>query len=568
MKKFLLLTTALATFSGVFAKKVAFVVDMTGQTVGPNGVHVAGNFQNWNPGGTPLLPIPGQPNMYGTLLDINAKQVIEFKLINGNDWPQEESVPALVKKGHPLNGQDNGNRWRYIDSTANDTTVINLKFSAEAPTGKFAVRLAVDMQKVTTISPLGVSIAGTIQTAAGFPEWTPGATGMANLFSDKNKVFEVILYVPTGSYEFKYVNGNAWGSDESVPTTCAPSNNRTINVSGNIAVPKVCYSSCDACITRPIPQYNVTVSVDMSTNCNIDSVEVIGELVGGWGSGIKINPVSSGSKVYSYSFKADSSSGRQYKFRYFSEGKKDIKWENVATPSTNRVLDLKSDTVLPTTCFSSFAPCTPSPAPSNITFKVDLSDETPQVVYLICDFKGFKDGAIRMSPVAGAPGAFTTTVNNVCPTNIVYRFGNGTDSTDEKIYEVFKVETDSSCRKPNGFGGHNRILERTTTNQTVYFKYGSCTLGKASTTQLGLNQTSLQLFPNPTGNFTVLSFNDNAKFHTINIVDITGKVVRTIENYDLSTLKIEKAELKSGLYFVNVSNENSEKATVKLLIQE
>ncbi len=111
-------------------------------------------------------------------------------------------------------------------------------------------------------------------------------------------------------------------------------------------------------------------------------------------------------------------------------------------------------------------------------------------------------------------------------------------------------------------------MNRTATDQTVYFKFGSCKLGKASTTQLGLNQTSLQLFPNPTNNFTVLSFNDNAKFHTINIVDITGKVVRTIENYDLSTLKIEKAELKSGLYFVNVSNENSEKATVKLLIQE
>lgn len=562
MKKFLLLTTALATFSGVFAKKVAFVVDMTGQTVGSNGVHVAGNFQNWNPGGTPLLPIPGQPNMYGTLLDINAKQVIEFKLINGNDWPQEESVPALVKKGHPLNGQDNGNRWMYIDSTANDTTVINLKFSAAAPTGKYAVRFAVDMQKVASIASDGVFLAG------DFTNWASNQRKMTNLFGDKNKVFEYIALLDTTGYGYKFLNGvNGW---ESVSGSCIPvgSSNRQIKASADVALTRVCFGSCDACPTAPIPQYNVTVSVDMSTNCNIDSVEVIGELVGGWGSGIRINPVSSGSKVYSYSFKADSSSGRQYKFRYFSEGKKDIKWENVATPSTNRVLNLKSDTVLPTTCFSSFAPCTPSPAPSNITFKVDLSGETPQVVYLICDFKGFKDGAIRMTPVAGAPGAFTTTVNNVCPTNIVYRFGNGTDSTDEKIYEVFKVETDSSCRKPNGFGGHNRILERTTTNQTVYFKYGSCTLGKASTTQLGLNQTSLQLFPNPTGNFTVLSFNDNAKFHTINIVDITGKVVRTIENYDLSTLKIEKAELKSGLYFVNVSNENSEKATVKLLIQE
>ncbi len=561
MKKFLLLTTALATFSGVFAKKVAFVVDMTGQTVGPNGVSVAGNFQNWNPGGTPLLPIPGQPNMYGTILDINAKQVIEFKLVNGNSWNVAENVPALVAKPHPLNGQSgDANRWMYIDSTKNDTTLIDLKFGASAPTGKYAVRFAVDMQKVTTISSDGVLLAGS------FTSWAAGQKRMANLFADKNKVFEYIALLDTAQHTYKFLNGiNGW---ESVSGSCVIGNDRGVKASADVALARVCFGSCDACPTAPIPQYNVTMSVDMSTNCNVDSVEIIGEFVGGWGSGIRINPVSSGSKVYSYSFKADSSSGRQYKFRYFSEGKKDIKWESISTVSGNREINLKSDTVLPVNCFSSFAPCTPLPAPSNVTFKVDLDTLTPQIVYLICDFKGFKDGAIRMTRVTGANGAYTATINNICPGTVIYRFGNGTDSTSDAIYENFLDSTDRACTKPNGVGGFNRVLARTATDQTVYFKWGSCKLGKASTTQLGLNQTSLQLFPNPTNNFTVLSFNDNAKFHTINIVDITGKVVRTIENYDLSTLKIEKAELKSGLYFVNVSNENSEKATVKLLIQE
>lgn len=559
MKKFLLLTTALATFSGVFAKKVAFVVDMTGQTVGSNGVHVAGNFQNWNPGGTPLLPIPGQPNMYGTLLDINAKQVIEFKLINGNDWPQEESVPALVKKGHSLNGQDNGNRWMYIDSTANDTTVINLKFSAAAPTGKYAVRFAVDMEKVATIAPEGVLLAGS------FTSWADGQKRMANLFADKNKVFEYIALLDTAQHGYKFKNGdNGW---ESVSGSCLVGNDRGVKASADVALAKVCFASCDACPTAPIPQYNVTLRVDMTSSCGVDSVDVAGGLIpGGWGAGSKLTPVSSGSKTYSVSFKLDSANGIQYKFRYYSAGKQT--WESVSTGSGNRELNLKSDSVLPANCFSSFAPCNPLPAPSNVTFKVDLNGQTPQVVYLICDFKDFKNGAIRMTPVAGAPGAYTTTINNICPGTVAYRFGNGTDSTSDAIYENFLDSTDRACTKPNGVGGFNRELVRTATNQTVYFKWGSCKLGTASTTQLGLNQTSLQLFPNPTNNFTVLSFNDNAKFHTINIVDITGKVVRTIENYDLSTLKIEKAELKSGLYFVNVSNENSEKATVKLLIQE
>ena len=41
MKKLLLFTAALGLFSGAFAKKVKFQVDMTGKTVNANGVSVA-----------------------------------------------------------------------------------------------------------------------------------------------------------------------------------------------------------------------------------------------------------------------------------------------------------------------------------------------------------------------------------------------------------------------------------------------------------------------------------------------------------------------------------------------
>ena len=61
MKRLLLITAALGIFSGVYAKKVKFQVDMTGKTVSPNGVHIAGSFQkaagapdDWQPGATAL----------------------------------------------------------------------------------------------------------------------------------------------------------------------------------------------------------------------------------------------------------------------------------------------------------------------------------------------------------------------------------------------------------------------------------------------------------------------------------------------------------------------------------
>ena len=38
---------------------VTFRVDMNGQTVSPDGVHIAGNFQGWNPSGTPMTDADG-----------------------------------------------------------------------------------------------------------------------------------------------------------------------------------------------------------------------------------------------------------------------------------------------------------------------------------------------------------------------------------------------------------------------------------------------------------------------------------------------------------------------------
>jgi len=53
----------------------------------------------------------GSGNIYSVVVDIPAGRHYEFKFINGNDWNlpggKDESVPALVKVGHPNNGGDN-----------------------------------------------------------------------------------------------------------------------------------------------------------------------------------------------------------------------------------------------------------------------------------------------------------------------------------------------------------------------------------------------------------------------------------------------------------------------------
>ena len=266
-------------------RTVKVSVDMKNETVSANGVHVAGNFQGWSPSGTKLNQ-EGSSTIYSTYTEMDPNTLSEFKFINNNDWSSGvESVPAISQKGHKNNGETNDNRWVWTGSGSDTLVLPAFMFSGAAPDGKYAVRLAVDLQKEASVNANGVHIAGDIQKAAGFPEWNPSATPMPNLFNS-NKIYEVILCVADGNYAYKFVNGNSWGSDEAVPSACATNNNRSVSVSGaNIEAAKVCFGSCDACPGRAIPKYKATFQIDMAKECSFEKVDIAGGKINGWAGG-------------------------------------------------------------------------------------------------------------------------------------------------------------------------------------------------------------------------------------------------------------------------------------------
>lgn len=572
----------MAATSGLFAKKVAFLVDMTGQTVSPNGVHVAGNFQGWNPSTSVLFPIPGKTGFYGNVFDINAGQVIEFKAINGganqNDWGGAEAVPAVSQKGSAANGQTNDNRWMYIDSTKNDTTLISVKFSSAAPEGKIALRFAVDLQKETAISANGVYIAGNFQGSNGASgDWKPNETKMTNLYSDKNKVFEYIAYVGnTDGVQFKYLNGNDWPQNESVPSSCATGGNRTFQAASvSAALPKVCFGSCTACPSAPIPTYSYMFMVDMSnSNCDggFDSVTVAGAgaKLTGFGAGLKMNQVGI-SKVYALTVAGLDSGEVNFKYRFHKNG--NTNWEG----GDNRILPLTKNDTTKITCFGSrvVGNCPSKPAPSKVTFIVDFTSPTApppaSKIYLIGDFTKpqWQSGAVELTQIAGKPGVYSVTIDSICPGKISYKFMNG-DVTVKTNEESYPDSLSRGCVEPNGVGGFNRTFVRTeATPVTISYQFNGCKVGFIPGTNVSeVLANNVKLYPNPTNDYSVLAFSDNAASHNVNILDLAGKVVRTYNNYELATLKIERNELKAGVYFVNVVNSNNQTATVKLMIQE
>lgn len=233
---------------------ITLQVNMSDQSLNANGVHVAGNFQGWFPDTTPMSASVDGIFTYTLLAQENDQ--IEFKFINGNDWPQQESVPQAC-------GADDGfgglNRYHVVNG--NETlTAVCFGSCTDCPENTVDVTFLVNMQG-ETVDPAGVHI------AADFQGWAPGLTPMTPL-GDGTWGYTHPLE-PGQTHEFKFINGTAWGQDESVPEACATGFNRFHTV-GNTdeAVDAVCFGTCDFC-----PGTGPEGCTD-ATACNFDALAV------------------------------------------------------------------------------------------------------------------------------------------------------------------------------------------------------------------------------------------------------------------------------------------------------
>ncbi len=196
--------------STIETQMVKFSVDMTGQSVSGNGVHVAGNFQAWNPGATALTNAGG--NIYEVTIPVLSDiSVVQYKFVNGNDWGMEETPGA---------GCGNGDNNRlFIIKDAGDIDLPVAAFGAcTNPIPTRTVVFNVNLDGVSA-SADGVHVVGTFQG------WNPEGTPMTDVGDDTYEV-SVEVMKPIVYLEYKYLNGNAWGTEETVPEACSYNSNR------------------------------------------------------------------------------------------------------------------------------------------------------------------------------------------------------------------------------------------------------------------------------------------------------------------------------------------------------
>jgi hypothetical protein len=113
---------------GAFATDLTFRVDMSKQTVSPDGVHLVGSFQDWNPAATEMTNMGN--DVFAVTISIAEDENIQYKFINGIDWPKVELVPQACGIDDGYDGYN-----RYLTVPQEDSTLMTVCFGSCSPCG-------------------------------------------------------------------------------------------------------------------------------------------------------------------------------------------------------------------------------------------------------------------------------------------------------------------------------------------------------------------------------------------------------------------------------------------------
>lgn len=321
-------------------REITFQVDMSNETVDPAGVFIGGSFNGWSSTATPMIDMGS--GVYAVTLTLGEGEYHQYKFLNGNVWGvSDESVP-------PTCATDNNREYTV---PAYDETIPVVCFGSCDPCTTVVdvnVTFQVDMSE-QIVSDSGVHIAGSFQG------WVPGGT----LMNDQgNGIWSYSFVLQSGSYhQYKFLNGDAWGTDEGVPSGCAQNNNRYLTVPQNDTVLiAVCFGSCVICAP---PMFDVTFSVDMSTQIVSDSGVHIAGSFQGWNPGAN-EMTHVGNKLYEITLPVGEGQLHEYKFVNGNDWPQAefVPGECSNFDGNREFVGPSMNTEVPTVCFGECSECT------------------------------------------------------------------------------------------------------------------------------------------------------------------------------------------------------------------
>ena len=152
-----------------------------------------------------------------------------------------------------------------------------------------------------------------------------------------------------------------------------------------------------------------------------------------------------------------------------------------------------------------------------------------------------------------------------------YKFVNGNDWGDGANggNEDERGVTAPCIKAGGGFGNRAWKMPATGTSFILpAYRFNTCTMVFAT----GSNEVSTvryaEIVPNPMTDVATLVFeNPTNEMHSVEIVSLTGQVVRTIPATNAENIAIERNGLSAGMYFARIRNTKGESQTMKFTIQ-
>jgi Secretion system C-terminal sorting domain/Carbohydrate-binding module 48 (Isoamylase N-terminal domain) len=228
-------------------KKVKLSVDLGTTKADAAGVHVAGTFQrdagfakDWDPATTALTQV-GTSSVWATEVTVLADKEYEYKFVNGDAWGKDESAPGVCSKG------GFGNRYFVASDKDEERPLVCFKrcFACDEAAVTLSVDMSLALSKGDTLSAAGIHVAG------AFQGWDPAKTAMRP--DAKGNIWSITVPMKAGDQAYKFVNGNAWGTDEKIAAgaSCnkAGSTDRllVVDAAKDVKLDTVCFTYCKSC---------------------------------------------------------------------------------------------------------------------------------------------------------------------------------------------------------------------------------------------------------------------------------------------------------------------------------
>jgi hypothetical protein len=514
-------------------------------------------------------------SIYNVTLNIPAG-TYEYKFINGTAWGTDETVPGACATA--------GNRTVVINA---NTIIPAVCFgtcnvcasSADTVDVTFSVNMRDVILNGGTVDT--VSVAGNFQDEVIGQSWTDWSPGQILLSDpDGDFIYSRTLRMPEGFYEYKFVNGTAWGADETVPLACQWNQNRSVNIdtsnNAQIILPSVCYASCDPCLH--IDTVEVTFSVNMRDlirqGTTVDTVsvagtfqsEVIGQSWPDWSPGLLLLTDLDGDSVYSATVRFRQGF-YEYKFVNGTAWGLDETVPLDCQLNQNRFINIdtfnNTSIDLPTVCFSSCIVCNPSQYTDTIqvTFRLDMRDfiiaggtvNSPSVAgNFLSEVIGqsWTDWSPLQALLSDADGdSIYTTTLRFLEGNYQYKFFNA----------VSQENVPAACAQ-NG----NRFFSiDTSNNQSISMQavcFSSCSVCAAivisAADNLASDELIMEIYPNPMRYSATVRLKNNREAYSLSIYDSKGSLCVQANVLSGEDIIIEKGALKFGIYFVSILSES------------